>query len=91
MLEKISKALWVQNNEGNYPPRIHNLNKILAQAKVELKEEDNVFLADVNKFQIQGRYPDYISDIYKICTKDLTTKYLETIKILRICLLKKLQ
>ena len=78
-IEKICKALWVKNNESNYPPKIHNLNKLLAQADIALNEEDAVFAADINKFNIEGRYPDYISDINRICNNKFTHEYLKKI------------
>ena len=90
-LEKICKALWIKNNEGNYPPKIHNLNKILSQASISLNEEDDALAADINKFHIEGRYPDFISDINKICNKKYTQEYLEKIKTLKLCLINKVQ
>jgi len=90
-IEKICKALWVKNNESNYPPKIHNLNKLLAQADIALNEEDAVFAADINKFNIEGRYPDYISDINRICNNKFTHEYLKKIKKLKLCLLNKMQ
>ncbi len=33
-LEKYCKALWVKNNTGNTPPKIHNLIRILDEAKI---------------------------------------------------------
>ncbi|MFA4853527.1 MAG: HEPN domain-containing protein [Bacteroidales bacterium] len=89
-IEKICKALWVKNNKSDYPPKIHNLNKLLAQAGITLAEEDETFAADINKFNIEGRYPDYVSNIDLICTKDYTHDYLEKIKKLKLCLLSKI-
>jgi len=89
-IEKICKALWVKNSKDNYPPKIHNLNKLLSQAGITLAEEDETFAADINKFNIEGRYPDYVSNIDLICTKDYTYNYLEKIKELRLCLLKRI-
>jgi HEPN domain-containing protein len=89
-LEKLIKAHWVKNNTENYPPKIHNLNKLLAGAKIELSEDDKVFCADMNKFQMEGRYPDYISNIYKIANKKYTTNYINQCLLLRKKLLSKL-
>lgn len=33
-LEKLIKAHWVKDNTSNYPPKIHNLNKLVAQTKL---------------------------------------------------------
>ena len=90
-LEKLCKALWITNQEENYPPRIHNLVKLLTQGGVALPDEDMIFLSDMNKFQLEGRYPDYVSDIYKIVDKALADYYLQKNKIIRQCLIEKLQ
>jgi len=49
-LEKICKALWVKNNQGNTPPFIHNLIKLLSGFDVGLSEDDMSFLDDLNKY-----------------------------------------
>jgi len=90
-LEKICKALWVKHNETNYPPKIHNLEKILRYTPIELNEEDWKFLINLNMFQLEGRYPDYRDKIYKICTKDFTKEIFDEAKKMKICLTEKLQ
>lgn len=82
-LEKLIKGHWVKDNALNYPPKIHNLNKLVAQTKLELTDEDLVFCADMNKFQIEGRYPNYINDIYKSMNKNYTTNYIKQCQKLR--------
>lgn len=66
VLEKLCKAHWIKDNKGNYPPKIHNLNKLVSETKLELSEEERTFMADFNKFQIEGRYPDYISNVNRL-------------------------
>ena len=90
-LEKILKALWVKNNKENYPPKIHNLLSILKQAKVELEEEQQMFLLKLNQYQIEGRYPEDVEKLYKITDKKLADDYLKQIKTIGECLLKNLQ
>lgn len=68
-LEKLVKALWVKDNTLNHPPKIHNLSKLIAQTKLVLTDVELIFCADMNKFQIEGRYPDYVSNIYRIANK----------------------
>ena len=82
-LEKLIKAHWVNDNTDNYPPRIHNLNKLAAQTKLQLSEEELIFCADMNKFQIEGRYPDYVSNVYKILKNKNCKKYLDQCQTLR--------
>lgn len=90
-LEKISKALWVQNNTENYPPKTHNLLKLLNEANIVLAEEDQLFLLKLNKYQIEGRYPEDIENLYAITHKELATEYIKTIKQLQLWLRKQLQ
>ena len=67
-LEKICKAIWVQENIENHPPRIHNLEKILRQTSIELNPEDWDLLVNMNRFNLEGRYPDYKDLLYKECS-----------------------
>lgn len=76
-LEKLVKAHWVKDNTLNHPPKIHNLSKLIAQTKLVLPDEELIFCADMNKFQIEGRYPDYVSNIYKIANKTYTFNYIK--------------
>ena len=89
-LEKLVKGHWVKDNKANYPPKIHNLNKIIAQTKLDLSEDEKNFCADMNKFQIEGHYPDYVSNIYKIINKPYATSYLTLCDKLRKKLLAQL-
>ena len=75
-LEKLIKAHWVKDNVGNYPPKIHNLNKLLAQTKLNLTNEELVFCSDMNKFQIEGRYPDFITGLNKKLNKLYSSNYI---------------
>ncbi len=90
VLEKLMKAHWVKDNKGNHPPKIHNLNSIHAQTKLNLSEEELTFCADMNKFQMEGRYADYVSDIHKIVTGAYAATYIQQCKKLRTQLLKRL-
>lgn len=90
MLEKILKAHWVKDNEGNHPPKIHNLLILASKIKLELKEKELEFLAVMNQFQLEGRYPDYIQGVYKNYKLTKTRKVIEQVAIIRKCLLKDL-
>ena len=91
VLEKIAKAHWVKNNEDNIPPKMHNLVWLLRASNVHLGEENMDFLENFNDFQLSGRYPDYLSGMYKLCTKSYTLQTLEKVKEIRQCLLNNLQ
>jgi len=88
-LEKLIKAHWVKDNKPNYPPKIHNLNKLLSQTHLKLTSDEQIFCADMNKFQIEGRYPDYVSNIYKIANRKYAAEYLSQCRKLRKKLLGK--
>ena len=88
---KLCKTVWVQNNTENHPPRTHNLLKLLNEAKVSLSEDDQLFLVKLNKYQIEGRYPEDIENLYAITHKLLVTEYIKKIKQLQLWLRKQLQ
>jgi HEPN domain-containing protein len=90
-LEKLCKAVWVKNNENNTPPLIHNLLRIVTLTNEKFTDEQLVFLADMNMFQIKGRYPDYAESLELTINKDVCELYLEKTKQMIICLQEKLQ
>ena len=57
-LEKILKAHWVKNNAADIPPKIHHLVRLANEAKLSLTDEQSEFLADVNGFNTEARYPE---------------------------------
>ncbi len=91
VIEKICKSLWIKDNEGNIPPRTHNLIYILSKTNIELSETESEFLLNLNRFQLEGRYPDYMTKMYKICNKDFTKKMIDKTLDIKKCLIKKLQ
>jgi HEPN domain-containing protein len=90
-LEKICKAIWVKHHKSNFPPKIHHLVRIIETTPHKISEEDLAMLNDFNKFQLEGRYPDYQDRMYKICTKKYTEELMNEIKPIKKCLLKELQ
>ena len=91
VLEKLAKAHWVRTHQDNIPPKIHNIVRLLEQSDIDLGEDKMKFLEMFNRFQLSARYPDYINDMYRICTKDYTSGQLEKVKEIRICLIEMLQ
>ncbi|MCD5385013.1 MAG: HEPN domain-containing protein, partial [Candidatus Pacebacteria bacterium] len=79
VLEKTLKALVVQNKKS-HPKPIHNLLVLTQEADINLKKEDLEFLAEVNKFNIRARYPDYKFVFHKLCILDYTEIKLKKIK-----------
>ena len=89
--EKILKALWVKNNDLNFPPKTHNLTYLFENSKIELSEEQTDFLQTMNVYQIEGRYPDYISMLHNTTTKQKAETIINESKKLSLCLQEKLQ
>lgn len=58
VLEKLIKAHWVKDNEGNHPPKMHNLVYLLSKTSLNMEENKLAFLEQMNLFQLEGRYPD---------------------------------
>jgi HEPN domain-containing protein len=40
VIEKLLKAHWVKSNEGDFPPRTHNLEILLSQTALPMPVED---------------------------------------------------
>lgn len=58
-LEKQLKSL-VCKQTGQLAPPIHNLVRLAEKAGVSLRDEQLDLLADVNEFNIEGRYPELL-------------------------------
>ncbi|MCK4662269.1 MAG: HEPN domain-containing protein [Bacteroidales bacterium] len=91
VIEKICKAIWIKCNESNMPPRTHNLIFILSQTDVILQENISEFLLILNRFQLEGRYPEYMTKMHNICNVEFTKSIIEKTKKLRLWLIEKLQ
>ncbi|MFC2134973.1 HEPN domain-containing protein [Bacteroidota bacterium] len=85
-IEKVIKAIFVQQN--NEPaPKSHNLLYLLSKTDISIKESYEEFLGILMKYQLEGRYPDYILDKPD---DEAVNKYFETTKELLDWLMKKL-
>jgi len=71
-------------------PKIHNLAKIAEEGKLNLTDEEKLFLLEVNEFNLEARYPDYKFRFYQRCTKEFTEDYLRRIKEFYECIQKKI-
>ncbi|MDR2232915.1 MAG: HEPN domain-containing protein [Tannerella sp.] len=90
VLEKLAKAHWVKTHGDNIPPKVHNIVWLLEESGIDLGDTAMRFLEKYNQFQLSTRYPDYVNDIYKVCTEEYTILQLEKVKEIRQCLLKML-
>lgn len=79
VIEKTLKAFYVRNKHET-PPKIHNLVTLAKNTKLSFSEDQFAFLADVNDFNLETRYPDAKFSFYKTCTRDFTEKYFSMIK-----------
>ena len=79
VIEKTLKAFYVRDKR-EIPPKIHNLVKLAENTKLSLTEDQLVFLADINDFNIETRYPDAKFSFYKTCTKEFTKGQFSMIK-----------
>lgn len=70
-LEKIIKA-FITDRTKQLPPKSHNLLLLLEKAslKSELGEEQMDFLANMNLYQIEGRYPGDREVLYQQTSVD---------------------
>jgi HEPN domain-containing protein len=89
-LEKICKAHWINCSETNIPPKTHNLLFLLSQTTLHLADEQKEFLLEINRFQIEGRYPEQILKLQKATDASFTRTKLNQAKELQIWLLNKL-
>jgi HEPN domain-containing protein len=55
-LEKLLKA-HVCKNTGKLAPKIHNLVRLSEVAQLQLKMQEIEILAEMNEFNLEGRYP----------------------------------
>ena len=87
-IEKICKAIWVKDNVSNFPPRIHDLVRIIEGTRATLTGDEKKFLKKLTEFQLDGRYPDYQFKIYKTCNKQFAAEVIERSELVRVKLLK---
>ncbi len=91
VIEKLCKSLWIKHNQENVPPRTHNLILLLSSTPIELIDDRSEFMLSLNRFQLEGRYPDYLTKMHDICNEQFTTSMLNSTNQLRLWLLEKLQ
>lgn len=88
VLEKISKALLIKLTDEIYPPKIHDIVKLLQKSGAVISDEHIIFLRAFNTYNLEGRYPDYMSNIYRNTKKDKSAELIQKVGEIRECLLK---
>ncbi len=90
VLEKIIKAHYVKDT-GQTPPKIHDLVKLANKTKLQLTDEQLLFLDEVLDFMIEARYPEYKQKLFKTFTKKYTKEKITQIKEMYLWLRSQLQ
>jgi len=90
-LEKISKAMYIKFSQEIYPPKTHDIVKLLSKTDIIFDDDMVVFLKAFNVYNLEGRYPDYLGNIYKTTSKENTSKLIHRAGEIRLCLLKMMQ
>ncbi len=90
VIEKLLKAHWVRDNADNSPPRTHDLQHLHNQIDLDLQAADYDYLAVVNRWNIDTRYPDYKSKIYAIANVAYVAEQKQRLEKLKQCLLENL-
>ncbi len=75
-LEKILKAL-VARITKEHPPFTHNLLYLAGKADIHLSKTQIELLDQVNRFNMEARYPEDLKAFYKKANRSYAKKYLE--------------
>ena len=82
-VEKIAKALVVEKT-GAFPPKTHDLLRLLDIAGVVASDEQKQFLAKLNYYYLETRYPEQLSIISRQVNKKTGEQFFtETGRILK--------
>lgn len=73
-IEKILKAHVVRTTQ-KFPPRLHNLVRLLELSELILDEENKKFLEKLNYYYISSRYPEDRKELAKEVNKQLAREY----------------
>ena len=90
VLEKICKALWILNHESNSPPKIHNLIYLIGQTPLAPPDELMEIMIEANRFQLEGRYPEYRKELYQQTNQANSRALLDRYNTLRLWLKQQL-
>ena len=80
--EKYAKAVWIKNNPENVPPRIHNIALLISKTPLTIPTEVGEIMLFTNKFNLEGRYPEYVQDMEVVNHRGFAEENIERIKIL---------
>lgn len=89
-IEKLSKAHWVKDNTTDIPPRTHNIIRLWQETVLTPMADYENTAAELNSFQMDGRYQDYQRAAYQRATESFTRALLNDTDQLRQWLLNSL-
>lgn len=78
-VEKILKALVTQTIK-DHAPFTHNLLYLAGKANIQLSKSQIELLDQVNKFNMEARYPEDLREFYKKADRVYTKNYLTSSK-----------
>jgi len=78
-LEKFLKSLAAREMK-DHPPFTHNLLYLAGKAGIQLSKSQIELLDQINKFNMEARYPEDLKDFYKKVDKVCTREYLGATK-----------
>lgn len=86
-LEKLIKGL-VYKKTKKHPLPIHNLLKLVYQAKIEISDNQKKDLEEISAWNIKARYDNIKREFYKKATKEFTQMWFGKVKKLFLWLKK---
>lgn len=75
-VEKRLKAIVINITE-EFPPKTHDLIRLMELAKIDLAVKQQLFLRKLTTYYIGTRYPEEVRELSKKVTKTLANVYLE--------------
>ncbi|KAF0240181.1 MAG: HEPN domain-containing protein [Sediminibacterium sp.] len=89
-IEKLLKAIWIKDNNAEYPPRTHDLTILYNQTDLDLPNGWYDYLGTINEWNIEGRYPDYKLKIYKRASAEYLGEHFIKLTALKDLLISKI-
>ena len=89
--EKYAKAFWIKHNTENVPPKTHNIAFLVSKTSINVPEHVTEIMLLANRFNLEGRYPEYIENMEAIYSKDFAENTIHQIETLIVWLKENLQ
>lgn len=89
--EKYAKALWIKHNTDSVPPKTHNIAFLVSRTSIDVPDDLMELMLLANRFNMEGRYPEYIQNMEVRGNKDFAEENIRQIKKLIIWLKENMQ